>query len=406
MVSAAIRDALLLAALAPFGFCLFAIFAARKFFRSGADSEGPLVTAFPPVSILRPIYGLDREAYENFASFCRQDYPEFEMLFCVCDENDPAFPVIQKLIADFPQQRIRLLVGSQPLGASDKINKLCRMANEARHDVLIVCDSDVRVEPGFLRAIAASFADPPFADTPSAGPPSAGTEIGGVTCLYRGLTDGSLAARLEAIGNSTDFAAGVLVARALSGVDFMLGAVMATTKARLAEIGGFESLVNHFSDDYELGNRIARAGHRVQLSRFPVSIVYPHGNFAGAFRQQTRWYASVKHSRLWGHVGLIFSQPLPWTILAAVIAPDLWMSFAYVGVYLLLRVWSAWAVGVSGMHDDLVRRNLWLLPLRDLFALASWIASFFPRRINWRGQQFYVRNRQLVRVPTRNATPR
>lgn len=406
MLWTAIRDALLLAALAPFGFCLFAIFAARKFFRSDADSEEPVVTAFPPVSILRPIYGLDREAYENFASFCRQDYPEFEMLFCVSDENDPAFPVIQKLIADFPQQRIRLLVGSAPLGVSDKINKLCRMAKEARHDVLIVCDSDVRVEPGFLRAIAAPFADPPFADTPSAGPPSAGTEVGGVTCLYRGLTDGSLAARLEAIGNSTDFAAGVLVARALSGVGFMLGAVMATTKARLAEIGGFESLVNHFSDDYELGNRIARAGHRVQLSRFPVSIVYPHGNFAGAFRQQTRWYASVKHSRLWGHVGLIFSQPLPWTILAAVIAPDLWMSFAYVAVYLLLRVWSAWAVGVSGMHDDLVRRNLWLLPLRDLFALASWIASFFPRRINWRGQQFYVRNRQLVRVPTRNATPR
>lgn len=412
MVWIAIRDALLLAALAPFGFCLFAIFAARNFFRSDADTdEGPLATAFPPVSILRPIYGLDREAYENFASFCRQDYPEFEMLFCVSDENDPALPVIHKLIADFPRTSLRLLVGSVPLGVSDKINKLCRMAKEARHDLLIVCDSDVRVEPGFLRAIAAPLADPPVADTPSAGPPSADSppadsEVGGVTCLYRGLTDGSFAADLEALGNSTDFAAGVLVARALSGIDFMLGAVMATTKARLAEIGGFEALVNHFSDDYELGNRIARAGHRVQLSRFPVSIVYPHGNFAGAFRQQTRWYASVKHSRPWGHVGLIFSQSLPWIILAAVIAPKLWMSLAYVAAYLLLRVWSAWAVGVSGMRDDLVRRKFWLLPLRDLFAFASWLASFFPRRINWRGQQFYVRNRQLIRVPTPDSRPR
>ncbi|MGH9735983.1 MAG: bacteriohopanetetrol glucosamine biosynthesis glycosyltransferase HpnI [Candidatus Acidiferrales bacterium] len=407
MVSAAIRDALLLAALAPFGFCLFAIFAARRFFDSSSSLvtrhsplatglPGSLVTAFPPVSILRPIYGLDREAYENFASFCRQDYPEFEMLFCVSDENDPALPVIHKLIADFPDTKIRLLVGSQPLGVSDKINKLCRMAKEARHDVLVVCDSDVRVEPGFLRAIAAPFADPPFADT----------EVGGVTCLYRGLTDGSLAGDLEAIGNSTDFAAGVLVARALSGIDFMLGAVMTTTKARLAEIGGFEALVNHFSDDYELGNRIARAGHRIQLSRFPVSIVYPRETFAAAFRRQTRWYSSVKHSRPWGHIGLIFSQPLPWTILAAVIAPELWMSFAYVAAYLLLRVWSAWAVGVSGMHDDLVRRKFWLLPLRDLFAFGSWVASFFPRRINWRGQQFYVRNRQLIRIPPRNTSPR
>lgn len=386
-----IRDALLLAALAPFGFCLFALFAARKFFASAPLSHGDASESLPPVSILRPIYGLDREAYENFASFCRQEYPEFEMLCCVSDETDPAIPVIRKLIADFPQRKISLLVGSEPLGVSDKVNKLARMAKEARHDVLIVCDSDVRVEPGFLRAVAAAFADP---------------TVGGVTCLYRGLTDGSLAADLEALGNSTDFAAGVLVARALSSVDFMLGAVMATTKARLAEIGGFEAFVNHFADDYELGNRIARAGHRIELSPFPVSIVYPRENFVGAFRHQTRWYSSIKHSRPWGHIGLLFSQPLPWTILAAIIAPEAWISAAYVAAYLFLRFWMAWAVGVEGMRDDLVRRKFWLLPLRDAFAFVSWIASFLPRRINWRGQQFYVRNRQLVRVPTRQADPR
>lgn len=392
MVWIVIRDALLLVALAPFGFCSFAIFAARRFFESPASSnQTEMDGKLPPVSILRPIYGLDREAYENFASFCRQEYSEFEMLCCVSDEADPAIPVIQKLIADFPQRNIRLLVGSEPLGVSDKINKLCRMAKEARHDVLVVCDSDVRVEAGFLRAIAAPFADP---------------VLGGVTCLYRGLTDASPSADLEAIGNSTDFAAGVLVARALSGVNFMLGAVMATTRTRLAEIGGFEALVNHFADDYELGNRIARAGHRIELSRFPVSIVYPRENFIGAFRQQTRWFASIKHSRPWGHIGLIFSQALPWTILAAIIAPDAWMRAAYVAAYLVLRGWMAWTVGVAGMHDDLIRRKFWLLPLRDAFAFVSWVGSFFPRRINWRGQQFYVRNRQLVRVSIRNASPR
>lgn len=393
MVWMAIRDALLLAALAPFAFCLFAIFAAHRFFDSSsfkATSDEPS-TALPRVSILRPIYGLDREAYENFASFCRQDYPEFEMLFCVSDDSDPAIPVIRKVIADFPRRLIRLLIGSEPLGASDKVNKLCRMAKEARHEVLVVCDSDVRVQPGFLRAIAAPFADP---------------GVGGVTCLYGGMTDGSLGADLEAIGNGTDFAAGVLVARAMSSVNFMLGAVMATRKACLAEIGGFEALVNHFSDDYELGNRIARAGHRIELSRFPVAIVYPDENFADAFRQQTRWYASIKHSRPCGHAGLILSQPLPWTILAAIIAPAAWLSAAYVGAYVLLRAWSAWAVGVKGMRDDLVRRKLWLLPVRDAFAFVAWMASFLPKRISWRGQQFYVRNRQLVRVSTRNASQR
>jgi ceramide glucosyltransferase len=388
----AIRDALLLVALAPFAFCLFAIVAARRFFDSSsflASSHQPRATAFQPVSILRPIYGLDREAYENFASFCRQDYPEFEMLFCVSDESDPAIPVIRKLIADFPQRSMRLLIGSEPLGVSDKVNKLCRMVKEARYDVLIVCDSDVRVEPGFLRAVAAPFANP---------------GVGGVTCLYRGLTDGSLGEDLEALGNSTDFAAGVLVARELSGVNFMLGAVMATTRACLGEIGGFEALVNHFSDDYELGNRIARAGHRIELSRFPVAIVYPAESFGGAFTQQTRWYASIKHSRPWGHVGLIFSQPLPWTVLAAAMASAAWMSAAYVGAYVLLRSWSAWAVGVDGMRDELVRRKLWLLPLRDAFAFAAWVASFLPRRISWRGQQFYVRDRRLVPVSTRRQT--
>ncbi|HEV2206670.1 MAG TPA: bacteriohopanetetrol glucosamine biosynthesis glycosyltransferase HpnI [Candidatus Acidoferrales bacterium] len=396
MVWLAIRDALLLIALAPFGFCLFAIFAARRFFDSSpspATGHQPLAT--PPVSILRPIYGLDRDAYENFASFCRQDYPEFEMLFCVSDDADAAIPVIRKLIADFPQRSMRLLIGSEPLGASDKVNKLCRMAKEARHEVLIVCDSDVRVEPGFLAAIAAPFAEP------GAAAGEAQDNVGGVTCLYRGITDGSFAADLEALGNSTDFAAGVLVARELSGANFMLGAVMATTKACLAEIGGFESIVNYFADDYELGNRIARAGHFIELSRFPVSIVYPRETFGEAFRHQTRWFASIRHSRPWGHIGLIFSQPLPWTILAAVIAPAAWISAAFVADYLLFRILMAWAVGVLGMNDDLVRRKWWLLPLRDAFAFAAWLASFLPRRITWRGQQFHVRDRLLVPVRRR-----
>src|SRR5246500_6087099 len=207
----AIRVVLLLVALAPFGYYIVAIIAARRFFAKRSPSPTDFT---PPISILKPIYGLDRETYENYASFCRQDYPEFEILFCVSDEEDPAVPVIRKLIEDFSARQVRLLVGSEPLGTSDKVNKLCRMIREARHEIVIVTDSDVRVEPGFLRAIVAAFRDP---------------EVGGVTCLYRGLTDGSFAARLEAMGNSTDFAAGVVVNWLGGKIDFMLGAIMATT---------------------------------------------------------------------------------------------------------------------------------------------------------------------------------
>lgn len=385
MTFTAIRYALLLLAIAPIGYYLVAIIAGAAFFRrrgSGAHRPGTSEKFAPPVSILKPIFGLDREAYENFTSFCRQEYPVFEILFCVSDENEPSLPAIQRLIADFPSLPIRVLVGSDRIGASDKVNKLCRMTREARYDHLVVSDSDVRVDPLFLRAVMAPFAQ---------------REVGGVTCLYRGITDGSLPADLEALGNSADFAPSVIVAGISGSLNFMLGAVMITTKRHLAAIGGFESVADYFCDDYELGNRIAAAGARVELSRFPVDIVYPHEKLADAFRHQVRWNLSIRYSRPLGHVGLIFTQALPWTIL-------LWgfvslpVALGYYATALLFRAALAISVGFHGMKDRLVLRRLWMLPLRDVFGFAAWLASFFPQRIHWRGQRFLIRRRRLVPI--------
>jgi ceramide glucosyltransferase len=380
-----IREALLILAVAPFACYLLAIIAAGRFFdpRRAAPQD-----YFPPISILKPIHGLDREAYENYASFCLQDYPEFEILFCVTDDNDPAIPVIQKLIADFPARPIRLLTGSEPLGASDKVNKLCRMVRESRHEIVIVSDSDVRVESGFLRAVAAPFADP---------------ATSGVTCLYRGLTDGGFAADLEALGSSADFAPGVLLAWLLGNekLDFMLGAVMATTKKHLAEIGGFESLVDYFCDDYELGNRLAARGHGVELSQFPVDIVYPSETLAQAFRHQLRWNLSIRFSRPWGHLGLLFTHGLAWSILGIVLAHSWLGAFVFTGGYSLLRYEVALSAGARGMRDPLVRQKLQMLPLRDAFAFVVWLASFFPQRIHWRDKEFHVREKRLVPIPPR-----
>jgi ceramide glucosyltransferase len=373
------RDALLLLALASFAYYLVAIVAALRFFRRRA-AEFPSDFA-PPVSILKPIYGLDRETYQNYASFCAQDYPDYEILFCVSDDEDPAIAVIEQIARDFPDRHIKLLIGSEPLGVSDKVNKLCRMAREAQHEILAVSDSDVRVQPEYLRTIAAPFRD---------------SAVGAVTCLYRGLTDGSLAANLEALGNSTDFTAGVLVAWLFAPVNFTLGATMATTKKHLAEIGGFESLVDHFSDDYELGNRIAARGHRVELSTFPVSIVYPSQTLADAFRHQLRWNVSIRFSRPAGHLGLIFTQALPLALLAAIFAPSAAWAISLLVGYLLLRGIAAGVVGVYGMRDAGVRKHLELLPLRDAFAFLVWLASFIPQRIHWRGREFYVRDKRLV----------
>ena len=380
MIWLVIRYALLALAVAPLAYYVVAIIAAGRFFRKVT----PETTDFaPPISILKPIRGLDREAYENFASFCRQDYLEFEILFCVSDRGDPAVPVIEQIIRDFPARSIRLLVGSEQIGASDKVNKLCRMVREAAHEIILVSDSDVRVEPGFLRAIAAPFQDP---------------KVGGVTCLYRGITDGSFATDLEALGNSTDFSAGVLVAWLFGGVKFMLGAVMATTKTRLVEIGGFESMADHFSDDYELGSRIAARGHRIELSTFPVSIVYPRMTLRDALRQQVRWNLSVRYSRPWGHFGLIFTQGLAWLVVALSLVHTWLAALGYAAAYTLLHTDMALSVGARGMHDKLVRQKQWMMPFREAFAFIAWALSFLPQRIHWRGQDFHVRERRLVPV--------
>jgi ceramide glucosyltransferase len=368
-------------ALGSFAYFGVALYAAWRFFERGAPVGAVSDNSAPPLSVLKPIYGLDRETYENYASFCTQDYSDYEILFCVSDESDPAVGVIRRIIQDFPKRSIRLLVGSEPLGVSDKVNKLARMAREAKHDLLVVTDSDVRVEPGFLRAVAAPFNNP---------------EIGGVTCLYRGLTDGSLAANLEATGNSTDFAAGVLVAWLFAPVNFMLGAVMATTKECLGEFGGFHALADYFCDDYELGNRIAGRAHRVELISFPVSIVYPHQTIGEAVRHQLRWNLSIRFSRPLGHLGLIFTQALPLAVLAAALSPTFAIAAAFILTYLVLRGMTALAIGSDGMRDKLILRNLWLLPVRDAFAFVVWGASFFPQTIVWRGKRFRVRDKRLV----------
>jgi ceramide glucosyltransferase len=376
------RWALLLFALAPCFYYLLATIAALRFFRRRMPVNANFT---PPISILKPVRGLDRDAYENFASFARQDYPEFEILFNVADDRDPAIPVIQKLIRDFPSVAIRLFTGCEQLGASQKMNKLVRLAENARHDLLVISDSDIRVEPGYLRAVSLAFQD---------------RSVGLVTCLYRGLTPPSFAADLEAIGISSDFDAGVLSAWQLGDVDFALGATMATTKARLSGIGGFASLVNFFCDDYELGNRIAHSGYRIELSPYPVSTVFPEQTFAESFRHQLRWNLTLRSSRPLGHFGLIVTHGLPWAILAALLAPSAAIAAAYLGAYLVLRNVMAWTVGVWGLRDSLLRRRMWMLPLRDAFAFVVWVASFFHNRIEWRGSHYTIRDKQLIPLKT------
>lgn len=377
------RDAVFVLALAPLAFYVFGAWAAVRFFGRPNRTAPSRADFAPPVSILKPVRGLDRGAYENFASFCRQDYPEYEILFAATDEGDPVVPVIRQLMRDFPDRPMRLLLGVERKGANDKVAKLCRMVREARHSLLVITDSDVRVAPDYLRDVAALFADP---------------GVGAVTALYRALEAPSLGAALDAVGAAASFSSSALVARTLEGLKFAMGSTLATTRERLAEIGGFEALLDLHSDDYEFGRRIAGRGYRVELAPKPVEMEFPSETLGDYLRHELRWVIGIRHIRPGGHFGMIMTHGLFWAALAALLAPTGVLAAAWLCAYLVVRLVTGWIVGVWGLGDPVVRRKLWLLPLHDFFAFSTWLASFVVNRIEWRGLIFTLEKGRMVPV--------
>ncbi len=373
------RDAVLLLAAAPLAYYIAATFAAWRFFRR--ERKRKLRNYTPPVSLLKPVRGTDFASYENYASFCRQDYPEYEILFAVNEGADLAVPLIHRLIAEFPARQIRLLIGAEKLGANRKVNKLARLSREAQYEILVLTDGDVRVGPNYLREVVAPFVDE-------------GT--GAVTSFYRGIAEKNLGAELEAIGASSDFFAGVLMAEWTEGMNFALGASIVTTKRWLSKMGGFESIAGMLADDYELGLRIAEAGGRVLLSRETVWTMYPAQTAKSFWNHQLRWARTVRLCRPLSYLGLIFTLGLPWALLAVMVAPTKWIAAAYLLAYVVLRHVMAWTVGVWGVGDDVLRRKLWLVPLRDALYSAVWVASFVSNRITWGGEQYIMQKGQMV----------
>ena len=372
---------MLLLAAAPLAYYIAATFAGWRFFRR--ERKRMLRNYTPPVSLLKPVRGVDFATYENYSSFCWQDYPDYEILFAVNDAADAAVPLIHRLIAEFPGRQIRLLVGAENLGANRKVNKLARLSREAQHEILVLTDGDVRVGPNYLREVVAPFVE---------------ESTGAVTSFYRGIAERNLGAELEAIGASSDFFAGVLMAEWTEGINFALGASIVTTKRWLAKIGGFEAITGMLADDYELGLRIAEAGGRVLLSREPVWTMYPAQSGKSFWDHQLRWARTVRLCRPLSYFGLIFTLGLPLALLAALVAPTKGIAIGYLLAYLLLRQVMAWTVGVWGVGDDVLRRKLWLVPLRDALYSAVWLASFASNRITWGGQQYTMQKGLMVPV--------
>lgn len=363
---------LLCLSFAPLLYYGLVLFAARSFFavKTPPFRDG---TFRPPVSILKPVRGVDWQAYESFASMCRLDYPEYEIVFAVADHADPVLGVIERLRREFPGVAIRLITGIEQVGRSHKTNSLCRLVREAKYDLLVINDSDVCVEKDYLWDVTAAFRDP---------------AVGVVTALFRSKTNGSFAANVDAVGIPGDAAGRAILAWRFGRLDFALGWTMAVPKKVLAEIGGFEALRDMHSDDFAVGNEAARKGYRIALLNKPVWMVFPQETLREFLAHELRWSIQLRKLRPLGYAGILLTFGFAWAVAMALLAPTWRFAVGYCATYVLLRLLVAWKIGARGLGDPVIRRKPWLVLLRDALQFGVYVASFFSNSVEWRGTAY------------------
>jgi len=363
------------------GYYVLCMWSARKFLARPVAS-GNLFT--PPISILKPLKGMDPEIYVSLRAHCVQEYPDYEIVFGVSDATDPAVAYVEQLQKEFPQRAISLVICTEILGGNVKVSNLAQMLPHARHQHIVLNDSDIRVEPDYLRRVIA---------------PLKQEKVGLVTCLYRGVDGRNMGSRLELLGISTDFCGGALAAIQLEGgVHFGLGSTLAFRRADLQSVGGFAALVDYLADDYYLARRISGRGFEVYLSEVVVETFLPAYSWAEFVDHQLRWVRNVRDLRGWGYLGAGVTFGIPWAILVLAVARGAWWAWLELGLTVTLRLLMAWVVGVRVAKDRQVYRFFWLIPLRDTVALAVWFGGFFGSTVVWRGSRFRLEQGKLAKV--------
>lgn len=380
-----VRVAELIAVLGTFSgmaYHLVCIWSANRFLQNKESGAAP--DKFSGVSILKPLKGTDPGMYEAFRSHCLQNYPDYEIIFGVSDPSDPAIEVIERLKSEFPKRDIRLIVCSEILGTNVKVSNLVQMLREARHELLVVNDSDILVQPDYLAGVTKALSRP---------------EVGLVTCLYRGRAANTLGSRLEALGIGTDFSAGVLVAQELEGgLRFGLGSTLALRKSDLKSVGGFESMLEYLADDYQVGAKLAEQDLRVDLSDVIVDTFLPPYSLTEFLHHQLRWGRTIRESRPWGYFGLVTTFGLAWALLGVMLAQGALWSWIFLGLSFAIRMSMAFAVGVRALRDPDLVPWLWLIPLRDLLAVFLWVGSLFGNKVLWRGEVFRLKKGKLLKI--------
>jgi ceramide glucosyltransferase len=385
----AIETVTALLTLAGIAYMLLALWGARDYV--GAVRRSRSAEGFARgVSLLKPLKGIDPRMYAGLESHCRQDYPApFELVFGVHRLDDPAVAEVERLRAAYPEVPIKLVECGERLGTSGKVSNLVQMLPHASYEYVVINDSDIFVAPHYLSGVIGYFRDP---------------KVGMVTAPYIGRTgaggrEKTLWSKLEALGISTDFVPGVLTARKIEGgIRFGMGSTLAFTKTALAKAGGLEPLVEFLADDYELGKRISKAGYAVRLCGETVETTVPAYGLRGFWDHQMRWARSTRDSRKLGYIGLGVTYAVPWALMTVVASGAALWSFTLLVLALLARVTVALTIGVGLLRDDQVLRDLWLLPLRDLFGLLFWAWSFAGDTVVWRGEEFRLKDGRISRV--------
>jgi hopanoid biosynthesis associated glycosyl transferase protein HpnI len=351
----------------------------RVFARTkGSEAE------LPPVSVLKPVHGMEAQLRQNIESFFRQDYPSYEILFAADEADDPALNLVREISARYPQIPCRILVTGKPPWPNPPAYCFYRMAEVAANEIFVTSDSDVEVDPNYLREVVTPMLD---------------QKVGMVTCVYRGKNAAGFWAGLTAIGMSVEMTAGVLVANLLEGMKFGLGPTIAVKKEAVNKIGGYEVLGDYFANDFMIGNLIDKAGYRVVLSEHVIDHVVSQKNFKKMWENQLRWAKSTRYSRPKGHFGsgLIFAMPYGLLGLAAAILLGLpGLGLVLFGAAVLNRIIESWVVGWGVVHDPVALKQIWILPLRDLLGFMVWVASYTGATTAWRDSRYELRGDKIV----------
>lgn len=341
----------------------------------------------PPVSILKPLHGLEPNLEENLESFFRQDYPDFELIFCARRADDPGLRLAQSLAARYPHVPVHVLSCGEPPWMNAKLYSLERMWKQASHDLLVISDSDVRVTSGYLREVVKPFRDP---------------RVGLNTCIYRGLPAGGFWSQLEALGMSVEMTAGVLVAEMVEGMKFALGPSMTLRRECLQALNGFGFMADYHADDYVLGNSIAQSGMKVVLSHHSVEHVVVHHSAVASFAHQVRWMRSTRFSRPKGHLGTLLTYAMPYGLLgliAGAIGGRPVLGAALLALAIANRILHSILAGYLVAEDRNALVRCWMYPIRDLLGGGLWLASYFGSKVSWRGEAYrLLRGGRMVRV--------